>query len=47
MQITKGDLVKHGRINIRYQKDVLDIWLDIDIVLPNGDLIQNRGSIIL
>ena len=37
MQETKGALVKHGRINIRYQKGVLDIWLDIDIALPNGD----------
>ena len=25
---------------------VLDIWLDIDIALPNCDPIQNRGSTI-
>ena len=47
IQRTKGTLVKHGRINIRYQKGVLDIWLGIDIALPNGDLIWNRGRIIL
>ena len=47
IQRTKGTLVKHGRINIRYQKGVLDIWLDIDIVLSNGNPIWNRGIIIL
>ena len=47
MQRIKGALVKQVRIDIRYQKSVLDIWLGIDIALPNDDLIQDRGSIVL
>ena len=47
MQITKGALEKHGRIDMRYHKGVLNTWLDIDIALLNGDLIWSRGSIIL
>ena len=47
MQRIKGALVKQVRIDIRYEKGVLDIWLDIDITLLNGDPIQNRGIIIV